>query len=477
LTPIQRLFDSSLFRSLVPENDLYTNADVTAAAGAQDMAAKRCYIWRAKNMIERIEVYLNTSYVGQIPQIGTQMSFEEHMMIGSILNGSGPLPKPAASNNVIPATQQRFDFWRFLNNILHEDWVNTQLASSAANVQSTFLHCISIGEIIASLGLPGHFLTGNILTFRVRFKTDSTHMMNACMYANPSLGNTDGTNSNSDRQVIASTDNTVALVGQAQVVYDKLSDSRATLTRDINYLQNINRGKNVYRSLDWVSEQTRNVQTGNSYSLNVNINAGMSPKWVVAYFKYDPTFVQPADFGTGFLTLRNICTYKPPTLCNIQFEVSYNYKNLYSRDVQFGNRGNAACHEMYRLLQSMRPSYGGEQTTFSDYVNFYPILIAPITKSMADINIDTQSSLDNGVVQFKVSLSGGIQWPNNITLVCLVMPEVWNVRDTTISGVTRMTSNRLIQNGYLMAGQSFADQNRAGIAQSVGITPQMLRSG
>ena len=119
LTNYARPFSWDSFLIIDRERDRDTGGQAVAAAAADgSLANARVYAIRPLNLITRLEFYLNNSFVGQIPHTRTQMPFPEHVMVSSILYGTTPLPKPASTNDVLPATIERFEFYRFLNSDL-----------------------------------------------------------------------------------------------------------------------------------------------------------------------------------------------------------------------------------------------------------------------------------------------------------------------------------------------------------------------
>ena len=465
-------FDKSLFNIIAAETDRDTGAPINDEGGAnKSLAGDRVYVIRPINLVDRLEFYLNGSFVGQIPHTRTQMSFAEHLLISSILYGTGPLPKRAPTNNILPSSDQRWEEYLFLNSDMYNNWSTYPLTGFS---QKNYQCSVPVGKLAVTLGLPSDYLTGNTFTIRSFFKSSSTEQINAAVYANPALQYV-GTRRNTDDNVISATD-AMSILQNSKLYWDRLSDSRATVTKDVNNLMDINQGKNVYEAHEWTSETIKDIVQGGNY--NVNVNAGQSPKFIIAYFQYSPPIAQPANYATSLFTQRNVQLYKPPNGTVMDIQVQYNYKHQYLRNLSFDQGGNSVCDEMYKGLRDHRKmNVGGDYTDFKDYRERYPLIYIPVSKSHADVNLPGQtSSLDNGVVHLTLSLKGTTRaFANNIDLRVLVISEAWQVRQNSRTGVYRISTGELINNGFLTEGINFADKNRPAISQRVGITEQMLQ--
>ena len=303
-------------------------------------------------------------------------------------------------------------------------------------------------------------------------------MINTAIYANPCLGRATA-HMNTDGNIISNAD-TMTILPVAKLVYDTMKDSRATVTKDINNLMDVNQNQNVYPAGEWVTQSVNNVTNPNTYAVNVNVNAGQSPKFIVIYFQYNPPIAAAANYDTSFFTPRNVFPYRPPNGIVFDIDVKYNYNRQTIRNLSFDAGGNSVCENMYKILRDKRTMHvGSDFTTFKDFRDYYLMILVPVNKSHADINLPGQtSSLDNGVVNVNVQLSnptGGPQFENNITMRVLVISEAWQVRQNSRTGVYRISSRELIKNGFLRSGINFADQVRRNIAQRVGITENMLQ--
>lgn len=465
-------FDKAAFIINDPETDLDTGANIVDGTGAaRRNPNSRLYVCRPTNLIERLEFYLNNSFVGQIPQTRTQMSFPEHLMISSILYGTTPLPRKAPTNNIGPMSIERFQFYRFLNTVMYDNFSAYPLSY---NAQKTYQCTVPIGRLAETLGLPGEYLTGNTFTIKARFQPTSNAQINASVYANPALSH-NAAHANNDPSLIAAGD-TMAILQNTKLYYDKLKDSRATITKDINNLMDVNQGKNVYMADEWVTETVVGVAQDRTYNVNVNVNAGQSPKFIVAYLQYAPPIATAANYPNALFTQRNILPYRVPNGTVMNIDVKYNYVTQSIRNLSFDETGNSVCENMYKILRDKRKMHvGGDFTTFKEYREFYPLIIVPVSKSHADLNVPGQtSSLDNGVVNFNIEFKGGLNFEDNINLRILVISEAWQIRQNARTGVYRVSSGQLINQGFLREGINFADQVRPNIAARVGITPQML---
>ena len=465
-------FNKDAFVINDPETDLDDGGNIVAGqAGPRRNPESRLYVIRPANLIERLEFYLNNSFVGQIPHTRTQMSFPEHLMISSILYGTMPLPRKATTNDIGPMSVERFQYYRFLNSVMFDNFSSYPLSY---NEQKTYQCSVPIGRLAETLGLPGEYLTGNTFTVRARFQPTSNAQINACMYANPALGH-NTTQANGDPSLIAATD-VMSILVNSKLYFDKLKDSRATVTKDLNNLMDVNQGKNVYMADEWVTETVVGVANNRTYNVNVNVNAGQSPKFIVAYLQYAPPIAAAAAYPTAFFTQRNILPYRVPNGTVINIDVKYNYVTQTIRNLSFDETGNSVCENMYKILRDKRRMHvGGDFTTYKEFREFYPLMIVPVSKSHADLNVPGQtSSLDNGVVNFNVQFTGGLNFEDNINLRVLVISEAWQVRQNARTGVYRVSSGQLINQGFLREGINFADQVRSNIAMRVGITPESL---
>ena len=329
-----------------------------------------------------------------------------------------------------------------------------------------------------TLGLPGEFVTGKTLTTRIRFAPNSNEMINAALYGSPSLGHAAVVNNN-DPDIITNAE-TMSILPEVKLVFDTMKDSRATVTKDINNLMDVNQNQNVYPADEWVTQSINGIVNPGNYTANVNVNAGQSPKFIVIYFQYNPPLALPAAYDTSFFTPRNVLPYRPPKGTVFDIDVKYNYNRQTIRNLSFDEGSNSVCENMYKILRDKRTMHvGSDFTSFKDFRDYYPVILVPDNKSHADINLPGQtSSLDNGVVNVNVALTnprGGPQFENNITMRELVISEAWQVTQNSRTGVYRISSGELINNGFLRSGTNFAYQVRRNIAQRVGITEGMLQ--
>ena len=368
---------------------MYTNLQLSAAGPAEnvDFSDQRMYILHPANLIEYIEFNLNNTPVGRIPQQDSQLTFAEYMTMHAVLFGSGKLPGPASSNDLIPTSKERYQVWKFMNNILEEDLIVNPLIQT--DRERSGQCTINVGKLAAGLGLPEKYLTGTTLTVTVRFLTNSTDMINAAVYANPSLGFI-GAGTNTDANVISNDDNTMAINDDTLLTFDRLNDNRAIVTRNINSLLNINGPKNVYSSPYWNGKVQRNVAQGETYSENVSSNQGVQPKFLLAFFTYNPSTVASTNYTGGLFTPMGITFYRPPHGTTISITVTgSNFKETLN-NINFDYQANSDAREVMHTLRTSRiASFNGGITDFVGWQNFYPIIALPVTKSEADINRQT----------------------------------------------------------------------------------------
>ena len=449
---------------------MYTNLQLSAAGPAEnvDFSDQRMYILHPANLIEYIEFNLNNTPVGRIPQQGSQLTFAEYMTMHAVLFGSGKLPGPASSNDLIPTSKERYQVWKFMNNILEEDLIVNPLIQT--DRERSGQCTINVGKLAAGLGLPEKYLTGTTLTVTVRFLTNSTDMINAAVYANPSLGFI-GAGTNTDANVISNDDNTMAINDDTLLTFDRLNDNRAIVTRNINSLLNINGPKNVYSSPYWNGKVQRNVAQGETYSENVSSNQGVQPKFLLAFFTYNPSTVASTNYTGGLFTPRGITFYRPPHGTTISITVTgSNFKETLN-NINFDYQANSDAREVMHTLRTSRiASFNGGITDFVGWQNFYPIIALPVTKSEADINRQTDQSLTNGVITFELTTRGTQAYPSNVDLHFLVVSEGFQVRPNAQTGVHRVGQTDVSSNGFLQAGVSFGDQIRRAVAMQSGIT-------
>ena len=465
---------SDLFHSSVGEKDLYTGLQLVAAAGTgdEDLTLQRMYILHPENMIEYIEFNLNNTPVGRIPQQGSQLTFAEYLTVHTVLFGSGKLPGPASTNDLLPNSKERFQVWKFMNNILEYDLITNPLIQSDGGTSGQCT--INVGKLAAGLGLPEKYLTGTTLTVTVRFLTNSTDFINAAVYVNPSLGMR-GRTTNTDMQVISDGDNVMAINDDTTLTFDRLNDNRAIVTRNINSLLNINGPHNVYSSPYWNGRVRRNIAQGETYSENVSSNQGVRPKFLLAFFTYNPTTVPSNNYVNGLFTPRGITLYQPPHGTKLSITVTgANFQETLN-NISFDYQANSDAREIMQTLKTSRiASFNRGITNFVGWQNFYPIIALPVTKSEADINRLTDQSLTNGVITFELTTTGTQAYDNNIDLHFLVVSERFQIRPNTQIGVHRVGQMDVASNGFLQAGVPFGDQIRRNVALKNGITAASL---
>ena len=335
-----------LFNTRSGEHDLYTGLEIVpveAGIDAVDLSGQRMYILHPENMIDYIEFNLNNTPVGRIPQQGSQLTFAEYLTVHAVLFGSAKLPGPASTNDLIPTSKERYRVWKWMNNILEEDLINNPLVQSDRDRSGQCT--INVGKLAAGLGLPEKYLTGTTLTVTVRFLTNSTDLVNSSVYANPSLG-LRGTHPNNDPNVISNDDNTISINEDTTLTFDRLEDPRAVVTRNINSLLNINSPRNVYASPYWNGRVVRNVAQGNTYSENVSSNQGVRPKFLLAFFTYNPAEVPSNNYANGLFTPRGITLYRPPHGTNITLQVTgANFRETLD-NINFDYQANSDAKEI-----------------------------------------------------------------------------------------------------------------------------------